>query len=52
MEPSCITMIVILIALSIFNRVYSQETLEKLTYYLDTTTLAQNLTCQSLTQVY
>ncbi|CAD8148757.1 unnamed protein product [Paramecium pentaurelia] len=45
-------MIVILITLSLMNRVYSEQTFEKLTYYLDTTTLAQNLTCQSLTKVY
>lgn len=38
-------MIVILITLSLMNRVYSEETFEKLTYYLDTTTSAQNLTC-------
>ncbi|CAK90738.1 unnamed protein product (macronuclear) [Paramecium tetraurelia] len=52
MESYFKQMIMILLAISIFNRVNSQQTYEKVTYYLDTTTSALNLTCQGQTRVY
>ncbi|CAD8141977.1 unnamed protein product [Paramecium octaurelia] len=52
MESYFKQMIMTLLAMSIFNRVNSEVTYEKVTYYLDTTTSAQNLTCQGQTRVY
>ncbi|CAD8136694.1 unnamed protein product [Paramecium pentaurelia] len=52
MEHLFIFMNMLLMVQSNFNGVNLETSQEKLSYYLDTSTSAQNLTCQSLTKVY
>ncbi|CAD8052108.1 unnamed protein product [Paramecium sonneborni] len=52
MELFYISIILLMMCLSNYNQVSSQIIYDKLTYYLDTSTSAQNITCQSLTKVY